>query len=470
MKPTHKPTSSVQHGYQSGFSLVELMIAITISLMIMLALVAVFMNISRTNNEMAKTNIQIENGRFAIQLLQADVAHAGFWGTFVPQFDNQTLATIPNDAPTAVPDPCLAFASWDLAYKRNLIGIPVQTVPSGNCTTLVTNQKADTDVLVVRHAASCAATAGVTSGECEAQNANKVYFQSSLCSAVAQLGSTSTTIKLAANSNGTDGFYVGKTIRLLSGTGGGQTRSITAYNGTSKVATVNTAWATTPDSSTNYSFDELDYVFDKTGLSLLKRNCSTTADVRKFISNIYYVRNYSSPGDGIPTLVRSQFDFVGGVPAHTDPVPMVEGIEGFRVEYGIDDKSDTGEAVNYAQAVAWVNPADQKSARNRGDGSVDGAFVRCPPANTSASTTVPSTYPAASVCDKDKLSNVVAVKIYVLARSKEATAGYNDTKTYALGSTTLGPFNDAYKRHVFSSTVRLITVSGRRETPGEATP
>jgi type IV pilus assembly protein PilW len=63
------------------------------------------------------------------------------------------------------------------------------------------------------------------------------------------------------------------------------------------------------------------------------------------------------------------------------------------------------------------------------------------------------------------LTNVAAVKLYVLTRANLATPGYTDTKTYTLGSTTLGPFSDSFKRHVFSTTVRLINVSGRRETP-----
>ncbi len=52
-------------------------------------------------------------------------------------------------------------------------------------------------------------------------------------------------------------------------------------------------------------------------------------------------------------------------------------------------------------------------------------------------------------CTVDQLSNVTAVKIYVLVRSREPTPGYTDTKTYTLGGTTLGPFNDEFKRHVY---------------------
>jgi len=67
------------------------------------------------------------------------------------------------------------------------------------------------------------------------------------------------------------------------------------------------------------------------------------------------------------------------------------------------------------------------------------------------------------------------VKIYVLARSRDKTPGYTDTKTYCLGETAadgscpaanqIAAANDQYKRHVFSSSVRLINISGRRETP-----
>ena len=61
--------------------------------------------------------------------------------------------------------------------------------------------------------------------------------------------------------------------------------------------------------------------------------------------------------------------------------------------------------------------------------------------------------------------NVTAVKLYVLVRSRDESPGYTDTKTYSLGATTMGPYNDRFKRHVFVSTVRLPNISGRRETP-----
>lgn len=469
--------TSSEPKWQSGFTLVELMIAITISLLIMLALISVFINLSRNNNELSKTNLQIENGRLAMQLLQDDLAHAGFWGGHVPQFDDFSSRTTPalanvigGSVPTFVPDPCLAFnpTNWNSEYKSNLIGIPVQgydVVPAG-CATALPNQKADTDAFLVRHVDTCVAT-NPAAPNCEANIAGNLYFQTSLCSASAQAASPNT-ITLAAASSGVNDAYNGKTIRIIAGIGAGQTRTITGYDGSTKVATVSANWAVEPNDRSSYTLDGVDFIFDTTGHTSTKRDCTTIADLRKYVSNIYYIRNFAvTVGDGIPTLMRSQFGLAGS-PTPTlqqqTAIPLIEGIEGFRVEFGLDNLSDSGANVNYAQAINWADPTSLNSPTNRGDGAPD-AYVRCPTSNTAADNTPPSTQPAATVCTVEQLSNVVTVKLYVLARSREPSPGYMDSKIYKLGTTSLGPFEDNFKRHVFSTTVRLNNVSGRRETP-----
>ncbi|OZA23166.1 MAG: pilus assembly protein PilW, partial [Hydrogenophilales bacterium 17-61-9] len=157
---TMKNWPAARHAMHArGLSLVELMIAITLGMIVMAAVLALFLNITRSNSEMAKMNRQIENGRFAVQLLQDDIAHAGFWGRFVPSFDDLTGLGAPLDAPNALPDPCLTYsaANWTTDYIKNLVGIPVQG-NAGACT-VVGNQQANTDVLVVRHAQTCVAGA-----------------------------------------------------------------------------------------------------------------------------------------------------------------------------------------------------------------------------------------------------------------------------------------------------------------------
>jgi type IV pilus assembly protein PilW len=63
------------------------------------------------------------------------------------------------------------------------------------------------------------------------------------------------------------------------------------------------------------------------------------------------------------------------------------------------------------------------------------------------------------------MMNAVEAKIYVLVRSRDATPGYTSSNTYNLGSLTLGPFSDGYKRHLFTSSATLMNVSRRRQTP-----
>jgi Tfp pilus assembly protein PilV len=443
-----KLIAALSGGRERGLSLIELMIAITLGLLIVAALLALFLNITRTNNEMAKMNRQIENGRFAMQLLEQDVVHAGYWGGYVPQFDDLTIVDAPLDAPNALPDPCLAYttANWTSTHIANLVGIPVQgyeAAPAG-CA-VVSNKQANTDVLVVRYAQTC--VAGV--GSCEADTPGKMYFQSSLCenevSGTAQ-GGDATSITLDAGASATDNTYNGLIIRILAGPGAGESRTVTGYLGATKVATVNTPWTTIPDNSSIYALG-LGYVLGTNGYVFTKKDCATQADKRKFVSNIYYIRDYSTPGDGIPTLMRSSFDGVAHQPAEA----LIEGIQGFRVEYGIDELSDTGAAVNYTMGVAWVDPLNRVSPANRGDGIpetyVNAAGLTCA---------------GAADCDA---ANVVAARIHVLARSLEPTPGYTDTKTYQLGDKTMGPFNDRFKRHVFSTTVRLVNPAGRRDTP-----
>ncbi|MNN01205.1 hypothetical protein D3C81_1138160 [compost metagenome] len=329
---------------------------------------------------MVKTNALIENGRFAIQVVQADLMHAGFWNGYIPQFDDLTAIDIPSDVPDGIPAPCAAFSTWTAQDKTNLLGIPVQAyagVPAG-CNAIVTDKKGSTDVLVVRHADTCVAGAA----NCAGDTSGPVYFQASFCS------------------------------------------SETGSN----------------------------YVLDTTGFSLHQRDCVTNAEKRRYVSSLYYVRNYAvAPGDGVPTLMRSEFGSGSAAGNQQQAaVPLIEGIEGFAVTLGVDDISDSGEPVDYSAAVNWADSATRTSPTNRGDGTPDGNFIRCS---------------EAAPCTREQLMNAVVAKIDVLVRSRDATPGYTSGKTYSLGGTTYGPFADNYKRHVFSTTVRLNNVSARRVTP-----
>ena len=73
-----------------------------------------------------------------------------------------------------------------------------------------------------------------------------------LTSGTAQSGSTSTTIKLASGASTTDDLYRYLIVLIDGGTGAGQARMITDYVGSTRVATLDRAWVTTPDNTSTY--------------------------------------------------------------------------------------------------------------------------------------------------------------------------------------------------------------------------
>ena len=167
---TAKPSTN-----QKGFSLIELMVAVTISLLIFAAVLRLFLDIGRTNDELSKTNEQIENGRFSIQLLQLDLMHAGFWDGYIPEYDDPAATGGLPPAATA------AVCDWEDTdtYKYALLSTPIQIfpdVPTG-CGGVITDKLADTDVIVTRHADTCVAG----SAGCEADTAGELYIQVSRC-------------------------------------------------------------------------------------------------------------------------------------------------------------------------------------------------------------------------------------------------------------------------------------------------
>lgn len=369
---------------QAGFSLIELLVSLAISVLIMTATLQLFLDITRTNDEMAKTNAQIENGRFAIQLLQGEIAHAGFWGGYVPQFDDLTASDTVGGSPALVlgtprisPAPC----TWtnNAEYRDALLGVPVQVFDAALAGCSMPDLIDGTDALVVRHASLSPVDDPAT--DCEATD--------------------------------------------------------------------------TPCFQTTFCADEMpDYwLAAGTTSALHLKNCttSTAALARKYISNIYYIKDI----DGVPTLMRLEYGATGAQ-------PLIEGVEGFRVELGLDNVSKTGAAVDYSEVIDFGADDDRTNPLNRGDGVPD-VFVRCPSGG----------------CSVDQLRDVVAVKLYVLVRNLQETTGYEDDKEYCLESPEVDAGADCsadalfqpdadekkYKRHLFSTTIRLVNVSGRRETP-----
>jgi type IV pilus assembly protein PilW len=158
----------------AGFSLIELMIAMTIGLILLTVLATLFDQTTSGRNALERISRLTENSRFAADIIGDDIRHAGFYGNFMP----------PSDAIFADPSPCdwdvidVARIGWDPGapapvFPAQLMGYddPVAAVTAIAC---LPNRVPGTDVLVIRRAGS----ATVTGAAITLQN---VYVQASQC-------------------------------------------------------------------------------------------------------------------------------------------------------------------------------------------------------------------------------------------------------------------------------------------------
>jgi len=153
---------------------------------------------------------------------------------------------------------------------------------------------------------------------------------------------------------------------------------------------------------------------------LHKSDCTTIAGpVRRLMQRTYYVAtcNDCVANDGIPTLKR--VEMVNGV---LQIAAVAEGIENLQIEYGVDAPPLTGQPDSY----------------------VSNAII--------------STYTAANWAD------VVSIRLHLLSRTTQTSAGYTDNRTYQVGpDVSVAAPADGFKRTLLTTTVRLNNVAGRLE-------
>lgn len=151
---------------QSGFSIVETMIAIMLGLVILAALTTFFVNTSQNRREIERTSRQIENGRFAIDQLATEIRLAGFYAEL-----SQAGATY------TTPDPCEALNPGNMGLALAGLKIPSAVFGYGADTVVpacVSNRVPNTDVLVLHrlNTTSVATTAAAN---------DQLYVQTSRC-------------------------------------------------------------------------------------------------------------------------------------------------------------------------------------------------------------------------------------------------------------------------------------------------
>ena len=353
MNRSPPPRSKDRH---AGFSLVELMVVVTISLLIILALTALFTNNSVARREIENSGQQIENGRYAMELIRSDVRLAGYYSGFVPSWSGITWSL-----PTNPCDPTFANLGWDASAST--IPVPVSgfeghdTAIAGLSPQCISNRVPNSDVLVVRRTSTTALTPPPTA-------TNTPYVQVS---------------QQSAGCASTEAAYV------------------------------------------------FDIVKSPNPFTLHQKDCSATAAVRQYLVHVYYVSTCDdcTANDDIPTLKRVELSAGSMV-----TTSLAQGINDFRVEYGIDSGND---------------------------GFPD-LYRKC---GASSTYTGP--------CTVTDWSNVAMLKVYLLTRNNDPSPGYIDTKVYDMGlSGALPAFGAAaqtYRHHVYSAPIRLTNVSEPREIP-----
>ena len=162
----------------AGFSIVELMVAMTLGILLSGLILDVTLGSSRSNRVLELNSEMIENGRYATNLLKNEIRLAGFYGRLESY---STALAIP-------PDECTGLTLADLTTGMTfpLSGLDevaaVTTVCGGD--TLL----AGSDVLLIRRADTSFVTS--TAGLTNAQH----YLQTTITNRVLDVGSATTFI------------------------------------------------------------------------------------------------------------------------------------------------------------------------------------------------------------------------------------------------------------------------------------
>jgi type IV pilus assembly protein PilW len=266
-----------------GFTIVEVMIALTLGLILLTGLVSVFVSSSQTMREFHRGAEQIENGRYTMDVLLNDLHHAGYYGPFFRIAD-----------PGALPDPCalnnaggsitagLPFAVQGLNAPDDA-SRPDLTGTSCDDWLTASNLAVGSDVLVIRRSSTAALAAG------DVATAAEVYLQANPVEAEIQFGAGSA-ITSETKADGTPA-----SILMRDGVTAAEIRKYHVH-----------IYFVAP--------------------------CSMPADG----SDICTGAN-DDGGRPIPTLKRLELGAVGGLTTMRIE-PVAEGIESLQADYGIDDQ------------------------------------------------------------------------------------------------------------------------------------
>lgn len=265
---------------EQGFTLLELMIAVALSLLITAGVVGLFMETSRSYRQDEMLTRMLSDGRYAIGEIIRDLTLAGHWSDLHEPLEVTVEAGL---TPVDSADDCGPTGGSDWIFSN--LQVPVEQVDNAtdsesaaafDCITPAEFTEG-TDIFAIKRAsASLAESHDAASPSLIRLEQGHVYLKT----------------------NGTSGELFRNTVAS------GDPRP-------------------SPDAGAPYA--------------------SSTTEYWKYVTHVYYIRSYSvTVGDGVPTLCRKHLRYDSDVSNPPEMVTecLAEGVEDMQLEFGIDTDND----------------------------------------------------------------------------------------------------------------------------------
>ena len=135
-----------QQPRQRGLSLVELMVALTLGLVVSSAILAVYLNTTRSFSQNERYAWMQENGRYALRALGEDVSMVDFWGKLI----STDVITTALAAPVGDCGIDINMYDGDDAMMVNNYHVGPALTHFTPCAAITANQQPNTDILVLK--------------------------------------------------------------------------------------------------------------------------------------------------------------------------------------------------------------------------------------------------------------------------------------------------------------------------------
>ncbi|KGJ87268.1 hypothetical protein ND2E_0675 [Colwellia psychrerythraea] len=394
-----------------GFTLVELMVSLSIGLVLFAGVMSVFVGMRSTTADTSSYGELQENGRFAVSVLTDDLLRQNFWGDLSETFSLSSLSG--NPVPPAAPgNDCVGEGVNNATFPqavgpfRTLWG---QTIVAGslnplNCFTMPANTTTMVGSDVIQFKRVISTPVGVAT-------AGNYYLVANLSTGGVFTGD-------AAN----DAYVYGAAVDASANASAASEASDAADAAAAAAPDDDDAAAAAAQAAADETAAANAVVTANAAVdAALAAGVPVIANPRmwEYQHHVYYVREELVGDNSVPVLMQGQL-----ANFNMNFAPIIDGIERIRFMYGIDTDTDPSQP-GYGIVNAFVSATNMTPALWNNTGG----------------------------------TRILAVKVFVLARGINPDIKYTNTNSYQLGDDL--PFipNDNYRRLLFSSTVTLYNTS-----------